>query len=126
MIQSRIIRAMSDDLVFKALADPRRRELLDRLAAKSGQTLGELCAHLPDLTRFGVMRHLKTLEEAGLVVTRKSGREKHHFLNAVPIRQIHDRWLSRYSSATSRALLDLKTELERPRKAAKRQKARAG
>ena len=113
-----------DDLVFKALADPRRRELLDRLAAKGGQTLGELCAHLPDLTRFGVMRHVRTLEEAGLVVTRRSGREKHHFLNAVPIRQIHDRWLSRYSSATSRALLDLKTQLEGPRKAPRREKAR--
>lgn len=113
-----------DDLVFKALADPRRRELLDRLAVRGGRTLGELCEVLPDLTRFGVMRHLKTLEEAGLVVTRKSGREKHHFLNAVPIRQIHDRWLSRYASATSRALLDLKTELERTRKAPRREKAR--
>ena len=113
-----------DDLVFKALADPRRRQLLDRLAVKGGQTLRELCGYLPDLTRFGVMRHLKTLEEAGLVVTRKSGREKHHFLNAVPIRQIHDRWLSRYSAATSRALLDLKVELERPRKAPRQEKAR--
>ena len=114
----------ADDLVFKALADPRRRELLDRLAVRDGQTLGELCGHLPELTRFGVMRHLNTLEEARLVVTRKSGREKHHYLNAVPIRQIHDRWLSRYASATSRALIDLKVELERPRRAPKREKAR--
>ena len=103
---------MHDDLVFKALADPRRRALLDRLAERGGQTLGEMCAYLPDLTRHGVMRHLRILEEAGLVVARKVGREKHHFLNAIPIRQIHDRWLSRYATSWSRALIDLKTELE--------------
>jgi len=103
---------MPDDLVFKALADPRRRALLDRLAERGGQTLGELCAYLPDLTRYGVMRHLRLVEEAGLVVAHKSGREKHHYLNAVPIREIHDRWLSRYATSWSRALLDLKTELE--------------
>ncbi|MGH2784945.1 MAG: ArsR/SmtB family transcription factor [Actinomycetota bacterium] len=103
---------MGDDLVFKALADPRRRDLLDRLAERGGQTLAELCVYLPGLTRFGVMRHLRLLEEAGLIVARKVGREKHHFLNAVPIRQIHDRWLSRYAMSWSRALIDLKTELE--------------
>lgn len=113
---------MADDLVFKALADPRRRDLLDRLAGRGGQTLGELCGYLPDLTRYGVMRHLRLLEEAGLVATRKVGREKHHFLNAVPIRMIHDRWLSRYSMSWSRALIDLKTELEATGETARRRR----
>lgn len=116
---------MADDLVYKALSDPRRRALLDRLAERGGQTLGELCTHLPELTRYGVMRHLRLLEEAGLVTTRKVGREKHHFMNAIPIREIHDRWMSQYATSWSRALLDLKTELEgtgktgRPRKGRK-------
>ena len=83
--------------VFKALADPSRRLLLDRLFEQDGQTLGELCRHLPGMTRFGVMRHLDVLEEAGLVTTRRDGREKRHFLNPVPIRLIHDRWISKFA-----------------------------
>jgi len=102
---------MDDDLVFKALADPTRRSLLDRLFARDGRTLTELEAQL-EMTRFGVMKHLKVLEGAGLVVTRKRGREKLHFLNPVPIRQIHDRWIDKYREREVSALLDLKTSLE--------------
>ena len=80
--------------VFRALADPSRRELLDRLYERDGQTLGELCGWLPAMTRFGVMRHLGVLEEAALISTRKLGRQKHHYLNPVPIRLLHDRWIS--------------------------------
>ena len=85
-----------DDRVFKALADPTRRFLLDRLFVRDGRTLTELESELA-MTRFGVMKHLRVLEEAGLVVTRKDGREKRHFLNAVPIRQVHDRWIDKYT-----------------------------
>ena len=102
---------MDDDLVFKALADPTRRSLLDRLFTRDGRTLTELEAQL-EMTRFGVMKHLKVLEGAGLVVTRKRGREKLHFLNPVPIRQIHDRWIDKYREHEVSALLDLKTSLE--------------
>ena len=102
-----------DDLVFKALADPTRRQLLDRLFARDGQTLTELESEL-EMTRFGVMKHLRVLEEATLVVTRRSGREKLHFLNPVPIRQIHDRWIDKYTEGRVTALLDLKSELEEP------------
>ena len=102
---------MDDDLVFKALADPTRRSLLDRLFERDGRTLTELEAQL-DMTRFGVMKHLKVLEAAGLVVSRKRGREKLHFLNPVPIRQIHDRWIDKYREREVSALLDLKTSLE--------------
>ena len=100
-----------DDLVFKALADPTRRFLLDLLFERDGRTLTELETQV-DMTRFGVMKHLKLLEEAGLVVTRKEGREKRHFLNPVPIRQIHDRWIDKYTEHQVTALLDLKNELE--------------
>jgi len=100
-----------DDLVFKALADPTRRALLDRLFAHDGQTLHELELE-QDMTRFGVMKHLRVLEEAGLVVTRKQGREKFHFLNPVPIRLIHDRWIDKYTEGQVSALVDLKHELE--------------
>jgi uncharacterized protein YndB with AHSA1/START domain len=100
------------DDVFKALADPTRRSLLDELFQEDGQTLSALVARF-ELTRFGVMKHLKALEEAGLVVTRKQGREKLHFLNPVPIRLIHDRWVSKYAEPWAAALSDLKTELER-------------
>jgi len=86
-----------DDRVFKALADPTRRLLLDRLFERDGRTLGELEAEVADMTRFGVMKHLKILEEAGLVVARRSGREKLHYLNPVPIRLIHDRWIDKYT-----------------------------
>lgn len=100
-----------DDLVFKALADPTRRFLLDLLFERDGRTLTELETQV-EMTRFGVMKHLKLLEEAGLVVARKEGREKLHFLNAVPIRQIHDRWIDKYTERHVTALLDLKNELE--------------
>jgi DNA-binding transcriptional ArsR family regulator len=102
---------MDADLVFKALADPTRRSLLDRLFERDGRTLTELEAQL-EMTRFGVMKHLKVLEGAGLVVSRKRGREKLHFLNPVPIRQIHDRWIDKYRVHEVSALLDLKTSLE--------------
>ena len=101
-----------DDRVFKALADPTRRFLLDLLFARDGRTLTELESEL-EMTRFGVMKHLKVLEEAGLVVTRRSGREKLHYLNPVPIREIHDRWIDKYTERQVSALADLKRELER-------------
>ena len=100
-----------DDRVFKALADPTRRFLLDRLFERDGRTLTELQSEL-EMTRFGVMKHLRLLEEAGLVVARRSGREKFHFLNPVPIRQIHDRWIDKYTERRVSALVDLKNELE--------------
>ena len=100
-----------DDRVFKALADPTRRFLLDRLFARDGRTLTELDSGL-DMTRFGVMKHLRILEDAGLVVSRKSGREKLHFLNPVPIRLIHDRWIDKYTERRVSALTELKAELE--------------
>ena len=103
-----------DDRVFKALADPTRRFLLDLLYAREGQTLTELESAV-EMTRYGVMKHLKVLEEADLVVTRRSGREKLHFLNAVPIREVHDRWIDKYTERHVAALIDLKNELERER-----------
>ena len=99
------------DEVFKALADPTRRSLLDELFREDGQTLGALEQRLP-MTRFGVMKHLKLLEEAGLVVTRRQGREKLHFLNPVPIRLVHDRWVSKYAEAWASGLTQLKRDLE--------------
>jgi DNA-binding transcriptional ArsR family regulator len=100
-----------EDRVFKALAHPTRRFLLDRLFERDGRTLTELDSEL-ELTRFGVMQHLRVLEEANLVVTRRSGREKLHFLNPVPIRQVHDRWIDKYTERQVSALVDLKSELE--------------
>ena len=100
-----------DDRVFKALADPTRRLLLDRLFARDGQTLTELESAV-EMTRYGVMKHLRVLEEADLVITRRSGREKLHFLNPVPIRLIHDRWIDKYTERHVAALIDLKHELE--------------
>jgi DNA-binding transcriptional ArsR family regulator len=105
-------RVTDEDHVFKALADPTRRFLLDLLFQRDGRTLKELESGL-EMTRFGVMKHLKVLEEAGLVVTRRSGREKLHFLNAVPIRMIHDRWIDKYTEPRVSALLALKSELEK-------------
>ena len=99
------------DEVFKALADPTRRSLLDELFKQDGQTLSTLEERLP-MTRFGVMKHLRILEEAGLVTTRKQGREKLHFLNAVPIRLVHDRWVSKYAEPWAAALTGLKHQLE--------------
>ncbi len=103
--------AGDDDRVFKALADPTRRFLLDRLFVDDGRTLTQLESEL-DMTRFGVMKHLRLLEDAGLVVARKSGREKHHYLNPVPIRLLHDRWIDKYTERQVSALADLKAELE--------------
>jgi len=97
--------------VFKALADPTRRALLDDLFEEDGQTLGALEAGLP-MTRFGVMKHLKVLEEAGLVKSRRRGREKLHFLNPVPIRLVHDRWVSKYAEPWAAALSGLKKSIE--------------
>ena len=98
--------------MFKALADQTRRYLLDLLFERDGRTLTELESEL-DMTRFGVMKHLRVLEDAGLVLTRRSGREKLHFLNPVPIRLIHDRWIDKYTERQVTALSDLKTELEK-------------
>ena len=100
------------DEVFKALADASRRRLLDKLFKRDGQTLGELQEHLPEMTRFGVMKHLRVLEDASLVTTRKAGREKLHFLNPVPIQRIFDRWTSKYAQPFTRALASLKNQLE--------------
>ena len=100
-----------DDLVFRALADPTRRHLLDRLYERDGRTLTELESEL-EMTRFGVMKHLRLLEEAGLVVTRREGRQKLHYLNPVPIRLIHDRWIDKYRERRVSALAELKQDLE--------------
>jgi uncharacterized protein YndB with AHSA1/START domain len=101
------------DAVFRALADPTRRGLLDELFREDGQTLNALEARF-SMTRFGVMKHLKQLEEAGLVVTKRRGREKLHFLNPVPIRLVHDRWVSKYAEPWAATLSDLKKRLESP------------
>jgi len=100
------------DEVFRAINDPSRRLLLDRLFERDGQTLGELCAHLPEMTRYGVMNHLGILEEAGLVTTLKRGRSKFHYLNPVPIRLIHDRWISKYAEPRVGAITGIKARLE--------------
>src|SRR5437762_5538409 len=100
-----------DDQVFRALADPSRRLLLDRLRERDGRTLSELEAELP-MTRFGVMKHLRVLETAGLIASRRSGREKLHFLNPVPIQLLYDRWIGKYAAERLSALADLKSALE--------------
>jgi DNA-binding transcriptional ArsR family regulator len=104
-------RVTDDDRVFKALSDPTRRHLLDRLFYSDGRTLTDLESEL-EMTRFGVMKHLRVLEDAGLVVTRRAGREKLHFLNPVPIRLIHDRWIDKYTERRVSALAELKDRLE--------------
>ena len=101
-----------NDTVFRALADSTRREILDALFEREGQSLGELEARF-DMTRFGVMKHVKVLEEAGLVVTRKVGRSRLHYLNPVPIREIHDRWTGKFAARASGALLSLRAGLEK-------------
>lgn len=105
-----------DDLVFKALADPTRRAILDALFAADGQSLGALCDHLAatgtDMTRFGVMKHVRVLADAGLVTTHKSGRVTHHFLNPVPLHAVAARWLHKYSLPVTGAMLGLRHELE--------------
>jgi uncharacterized protein YndB with AHSA1/START domain len=99
------------DAVFKALADSTRRSLLDELFKRDGQTLSDLMARVP-MTRFGVMKHLRVLEEAGLLVVKRRGRQKLHFLNTVPIRLVHDRWVSKYAEVWAAGLSDLKSALE--------------
>jgi DNA-binding transcriptional ArsR family regulator len=101
-----------DDAVFKALADPTRRFLLDLLYHREGRTVNELVQAVPEMSRVGVMKHLRLLEGAGLVVTHRAGREKRHFLNPVPIQLVHDRWISKYTHQQVAALADLKTSLE--------------
>jgi DNA-binding transcriptional ArsR family regulator len=103
------------DAVFKAIGDPSRRLLMDRLFEADGLTLGQLAACLPEMTRFGVMRHLKVLEEAGLVSTRKSGREKHHYLNAAPIAGIQRRWIGKYTESVVDRMAAVKATAEEPR-----------
>ena len=99
------------DAIFKALNDPHRRAILDALRDRDGRTLGEIEALFP-LTRFGVMAHLRVLEEAGLVVARRSGRFKHHYLNAVPLQEVIDRWIGPFLKPKARAVIDLKSRLE--------------
>src|SRR3990172_5366757 len=100
------------DEVFRAIDDPSRRLLLDRLFVDDGQTLTQLCAHLPGMTRFGVMSHLRVLEDARLVSTRKVGRYKHHYLNPVPIRLVHDRWITKYTEAVAARVAGIKRTTE--------------
>ena len=100
------------DAVFRALNDPSRRLLLDRLFERDGQTLRELCDHLPAMTRFGVMNHPKVLGQAGLVTTARAGRATHHYLNPVPIQLIHDRWIDKFTAPMAEALSDLTTNLD--------------
>jgi DNA-binding transcriptional ArsR family regulator len=103
---------MSMDAVFRALADPTRRQLLDSLQARNGQTLNDLCEQM-DMTRQAVSKHLGLLEEANLVATIREGREKHHFLNPVPINEIAERWIGKYERGRLKALSALKRQLER-------------
>jgi len=100
------------DEVFRALAEPHRRALLDSLFEHDGQPLVELCSTLPDLSRFGVMKHLSLLEHAGLVTTRRDGRRKLHYLNPVPIRVLHDRWISKYAEPWAQGMVELGRDLE--------------
>ena len=110
-VKSHII-GVVDDPVFAALADPTRRHLLDVLFERDGRALGELVEAVPGMTRFGVMKHLRILEAADLVTTRRAGREKHHYLNPVPIRRLHDRWLDKYRARAADALIGLQNALE--------------
>jgi DNA-binding transcriptional ArsR family regulator len=103
-----------DDEIFRALADPTRRALLDSLHVEGGQTVNELAARFPAMTRFGVMKHLSVLEAANLVVTQRVGRTKLHHLNPVPIQEIADRWIHKFSVPITTALLGLKADVERP------------
>ena len=106
-------RTRDTDLLFKALADPSRRKLLDVLHAHDGQTLNELCEHL-DMTRQAVTQHLDLLEAANLVATVRRGREKLHFLNPLPLQEIYDRWIAKFEKPRLKALTDLKRKLEKP------------
>ena len=104
----------NDDAVFKAFADPTRRALLDALFVRDGQTVQALCDLFPEMTRFGVMKHLTVLEQANLVISHREGRTKLHFLNPVPIQQVADRWVGKYAQPFTRALVGLQAGLERP------------
>ena len=106
--------------VFRAIADPGRRALMDALFERDGQSVTELCDVLPDMTRFGVMKHLKILAEANLVVSEKVGRSKLHYLNPVPIQEIHDRWIAKYAKPTTETLTELSRQLAEPESAAPR------
>jgi len=103
-----------DDALFRALADPSRRKLLDRLHERDGQTLGELVTTLPQMSRIGVMKHLRVLERAALVVSHRNGRKRLHYLNPVPIRRLHDRWLDKFRTRAADVLLTLQSRLEAP------------
>jgi DNA-binding transcriptional ArsR family regulator len=103
----------SMDEVFKALADPTRRSILDALFERDGQTVQALCDRFPGMTRFGVMKHLSVLEAANLVVTKRAGRTKLHYLNPVPIGEIADRWVSKYAKPFTRAMVGIRQDLER-------------
>jgi DNA-binding transcriptional ArsR family regulator len=107
-----MMRGVDDDAVFKALADPTRRAILDALFAADGQSVTALGERIPGMSRFGVMKHLAVLEAANLVSTRRDGRRKLHYLNPVPIGDIADRWISKYAHPFTRALVDLRDELE--------------
>lgn len=98
--------------IFHAIADKNRRLLLDELSKKDGQTLGELCEHLPNMTRYGVMKHIKVLENSNIISAIKVGREKYHYLNVVPIRQIYERWVNKFADAWAKPLTNLKYNLE--------------
>ncbi|MEM7275596.1 MAG: helix-turn-helix domain-containing protein [Actinomycetota bacterium] len=111
-IVGQVAERATEEAVFKALADGARRQLLDALFERDGQTLTELCEILPTMTRFGVMKHLKVLEDAHLVLTEKVGRSKLHHLNPVPIREVHDRWISRYAEPHLIAMLELRNRAE--------------
>jgi DNA-binding transcriptional ArsR family regulator len=100
-----------EEAVFRALSHPARREILDILFERDGQTLGELERRF-EMTRFGVMKHLRVLEEAGLIATKRVGREKFHYLNPIPIRALHDRWIGKFAAGASKALLGLRSSLE--------------
>lgn len=104
----------AEQLVFRALADPTRRAILDALFTRDGQTVGQLAALFPEVTRFAVMKHLTVLVEGDLLAVERVGREKHHHLNPVPIAQIADRWVSKYAQPFTRAMLDLKSAAEGP------------
>jgi DNA-binding transcriptional ArsR family regulator len=106
--------------VFRALADPTRRALLDILFARDGQTLTELCEKFPEITRFGVMKHLSVLAEANLVITARQGRTKRHFLNPVPIEQVANRWISKYAARFSSALVELDEQVAKDQDTATR------
>ncbi len=109
---ARADRSSDDDRVFRALADPTRRVILDALFTADGETVGQLADRFPDMSRFGVMKHLRVLEDADLLISRRVGRSKHHHLNPVPLHAIASRWLHKYSLPVTGAMLALRRDLE--------------